>query len=236
MCKKICYDGMEIHPFTSEEPVTFGSNGKPMVVANEDSRTFLATVLAYLPGRSFPVITERSEYKYCAEIPDEPIQVNGYFKGNPMLVRGKVSTLMSFPNGGKTEALCMNCISACQEGYTVLYLALEMSEVATYKRLARLMYHTDNVDYNTFGFINQHLGGKLTVTTGKVHMTTEDAQRLIENSTVKPDLVIVDYYSLLVPQDISSNASDRRRATYAALIDIARKYDVAILTAESVHT
>lgn len=236
MCKKICYDGMAIDPFTSEEPVTFGTHGKIMVVANEDSRTFLTTVLAYLPGRRFPVITEGGEYKYCADIPAEPTidEVNSYFKGNPMLVRGKVSSLLSLPNGGKTEALCRNCISAIQEGYSVLFLSLELSVAAIYKRLAKLMYHTDHLDINTCGVIDQHLGGKLTVNTGKLHMTIEDVQCLIENSTVKPDLVIVDYYCLLVPPYISSNASDRRRATYEALIDIARKSNIAILTAEAV--
>ena len=176
MCKKISYDGMEIDPFTSEEPVTFGPHGKIMVVANEDSRTFLATVLAYLPGRKFPVITEHSEYSYCADIPAEHIEVNRYFKGNPMLVRGKVSSFLSLPNGAKTEALCRNCIIACREGYSVLYLTLELSEFVIYKRLAKLMYHTDIVDGNTIGFINQHLGGKLTIKTGKLHMSTNDVQ------------------------------------------------------------
>jgi hypothetical protein len=43
MCKKIRYDGMEIDPFTSEEPVTFGPHGverssPPLLMFNEGFR------------------------------------------------------------------------------------------------------------------------------------------------------------------------------------------------------
>lgn len=126
--------------FTSDVPVTFGNKGKEMVIAHDTSLPTVETVLAYIPGRDYPVITQYAEYEHCAELPECP-EVNAYLPGT-LLCRGKLSMVVSRPNSGKTELLCKSAIQACKSGNKVLYLSFELTADSVYRRCAMLLYDT----------------------------------------------------------------------------------------------
>lgn len=134
------YEGRQLPLFKSDVPVTFGNKGKEMVIAHDTSLPTVETVLAYIPGRDYPVITQYAEFEYCAELPECP-EVNTYLPGT-LLCRGKLSMVVSRPNSGKTELLCKSAIQACKAGNKVLYLSFENTADAIYRRCAMLLYDT----------------------------------------------------------------------------------------------
>jgi hypothetical protein len=134
------YEGRQLPIFKSDVPVTFGNKGKEMVIAHDTSLPTVETVLAYIPGRDYPVITQYAEYEHCAELPECP-EVNTYLPGT-LLCRGKLSMVLSRPNSGKTELLCKSAIQACKAGNKVLYFSFELTAVSVYNRCAMLLYDT----------------------------------------------------------------------------------------------
>lgn len=134
------YEGRQLPLFKSDVPVTFGTKGKEMVIAHDTSLPTVETVLAYIPGRDYPVITPYAEYEHCAELP-ECTEVNAYLPGT-LLCRGKLSMVVSRPNSGKTELLCKSAIQACKAGNKVLYLSFELTAEWVYRRCAMLLYDT----------------------------------------------------------------------------------------------
>lgn len=74
----------------------------------------------------------------------------------------------------------------------------------------------------------------LKIVQGKPRMTTQDVNTLITTCQFEPDVVILDYITLVEPYATSSNPDHRRRTTYFELVDIARKKGISILTAEAV--
>lgn len=213
---------MELDLFQPDSPTTFGKEGELMVVSDNivNRNGYLTSnVLAYLPGREYPVVTQSGQYKYCAEIPVGKIRINKYLDHNPMFIRGKVSSIFALPGSGKTEALCQNAIDACLNSYNVLYIAIEPSMDAICSRIANM---APNPLRN------------LKIVQGKPRMTTHDVNTLITTCQFEPDVVIIDYISLVEPYVTSSNPECHRRITYLELVDIARKNDISILTAEAV--
>lgn len=213
---------MELDLFQADSPTTFGNDGKVMVVSDSllNGNGYLTSkVLAYLPGREYPVVTPQGQYKYCAEIPVGKIRINKYLDHNPMFIRGKVSSIVTLPSSGKTEALCQNAIDACLNSYNVLYITIETSMDAICSRIANM---APNPLRN------------LKIVQGKPRMTTQDVNTLITTCQLEPDVVILDYISLVEPYATSSNPDHRRRTTYFELVDIARKKGISILTAEAV--
>lgn len=222
MIQKLVFTDMELDLFQPDSPTTFGNEGELMVVSDNivNGNGYLTSkVLAYLPGREYPVITQDGQFKYCAEIPVGKIRINKYLDHNPMLIRGKVSSILTLPSSGKTEALCQNAIDACLNSYNVLYIAIELSMDAICSRIANM---APNPLRN------------LKIVQGKPRMTTQDVNTLITTCQLEPDVVILDYISLVEPYATSSNADHRRRTTYFELVDIARKKGIAIVTAEAV--
>lgn len=224
MIQKLVFTDMELDLFQPDSPTTFGKEGELMVVSdnivNENGDGYLTCkVLAYIPGREYPVITQDGQYRYCAEIPVGKIRINKYLDHNPMLIRGKVSSILTLPSSGKTEALCQNAIDACLNSYNVLYIAIELSMDAICSRITNM---APNPLRN------------LKIVQGKPRMTTQDVNTLITTCQFEPDVVILDYISLVEPYATSSNADHRRRTTYFELVDIARKQGVSIVTAEAV--
>ena len=74
----------------------------------------------------------------------------------------------------------------------------------------------------------------LKIVQGKPRMSTQDVNAFIKNCQLEPDVVIIDYSTLLEPYAASSSQDNRRRAIYFELVDIAMKDDIAIVTAECV--
>lgn len=222
MTEKLVYTDMELDLFQTDSPTTFGKEGQIMVVSDSlmNRNGYLTSkVLAYLPGREYPVVTQAGQYKYCAEIPVGKIRINKYLDHNPMFIRGKVSSIFALPGSGKTEALCQNAIDACLNSYNVLYITMETSMDAICSRITNM---APNPLRN------------LKIAQGKPRMTTQDVNTLITTCQLEPDVVILDYISLVEPYATSSNADHRRRTTYFELVDIARKKGISILTAEAV--
>lgn len=222
MTEKLVFTDMELDLFQTDSPTTFGNDGKVMVVSDSlmNGNGYLTSkVLAYIPGREYPVVTPTGQYKYCAEIPVGKIRINKYLDHNPMFIRGKVSSIVTLPSSGKTEALCQNAIDACLNSYNVLYITIETSMDAICSRIANM---APNPLRN------------LKIVQGKPRMTTQDVNALITTCQLEPDVVILDYISLVEPYATSSNPDHRRRTTYFELVDIARKKGISILTAEAV--
>ena len=222
MIQKLVFTDMELDLFQPDSPTTFGNEGELMVVSDNivNGNGYLTSkVLAYLPGREYPVITQDGQYKYCAEMPVGKIRINKYLDHNPMLIRGKVSSILTLPSSGKTEALCQNAIDACLNSYNVLYIAIELSMDAICSRIANM---APNPLRN------------LKIVQGKPRMTTQDVNTIITTCQFEPDVVILDYITLVEPCATSSNPDHRRRTTYFELVDIARKQGVSIVTAEAV--
>ena len=227
MVQKLTFTDMELDLFQPETPTTFGNEGKEMVVSDNlvncnGNGYFTCKVLAYLPSREYPVVTPVGQYRYCAEIPVGKILNNKYLDHNSMLIRGKVSSIFALPGTGKTEALCKTAIDAGNQGYSVLYITLETSTASIYKRMANMAK----------GLL------PVVIIQGKVRMTTKDINTLITSAKIRPDVVIIDYISLVDP-DAASGETDYRidyriRRTYSELVDIARKNEISIVTAEAV--
>lgn len=222
MTQKLVFTDMELDLFQPDSPTTFGNDGKIMVVSDslENGNGYLTSkVLAYLPGREYPVVTSQGQYKYCAEIPVGKLRINKYLDHNPMLLRGKVSSIVARPGSGKTEALCQNAIDACLHDYNVLYITMETSMDALCSRIANM---APNPLRN------------LKIVEGKPRMSTQDVNTLIKACQFEPDVVIIDYSTLLEPYAASSNQDSRRRMIYFELVDIALRNNIAIVTAEGV--
>lgn len=222
MIQKLVFTDMELDLFQPDSPTTFETNGELMVVSDNivNGNGYLTSrVLAYLPGREYPVITKDGQYKYCAQIPVGKLRINKYLDHNHMFIRGKVSSIFALPGSGKTEALCQNAIDACFHSYNVLYITMETSVDAICSRIANM---SPNPLHN------------LHIAQGKPRMTTKDIDTFIKTCQFEPDVVVIDYISLLAPYlATSSNPDYRRRITYFELVDIAMKNDIAIVTSEA---
>ena len=222
MTEKLVFTDMELDLFQPDSPTTFGNDGKIMVVSDtlmNGNGYLTCKVLAYLPGREYPVVTSQGQYKYCAELPVGKLRINKYLDHNPMLLRGKVSSIFARPGSGKTEALCQNAIDACLNSYNVLYITMETSMDAICSRIANM---APNPLHN------------IKIVQGKPRMTTQDVNTFIKSCQIEPDVVIIDYSTLLEPYTAYSNQEFRRRQIYFELVDIAMKNNIAIVTAEGV--
>jgi hypothetical protein len=222
MTEKLVFTDMELDLFQPKLPITFSNGGKDMAVSDSlvnESGCVICPVLAYLPDREYPVITPQGQYKYCAEIPLGKLHVNKFLDHNSMLVRGKVSTIVALAGTGKTEALCQNAVDACLNDYNVLYISLELSMDSISNRI-------QNMALNPLR--------NLQIVQGKHRMNMMDVCGIVKCARFQPDVVVLDYFNLVEPFDASSDPDARRKKAYFELVDIARKNDIAILTAEAV--
>lgn len=222
MTEKLVFTDVELDLFQPKFPTTFANGGQNMAVSDKlvnDRGYITCPVLAYLPDREFPVITPQGQYKYCAEVPLGKITANKFLDHNSMLIRGKVSSIITLAGTGKTEALCQNAVDACLNDYDVLYISLESSPEAISNRIYTMAIAPLR---------------NLQITQGKLHMNTMDVLGIVKCARFKPDVVIIDHFSLVEPFAAASDPDARRRTAYFELVDIARKHDVAILTAEAV--
>jgi hypothetical protein len=222
MTEKLVFSDLELDLFQPKLPITFSNGGKDMAVSDSlvnESGYVACPVLAYLPDREYPVITPQGQYKYCAEIPIGEIRVNKFLDHNSMLIRGKVSTIVALAGTGKTESLCQNAVDACHNDYNVLYISLELSMDAIFNRIQRT---TLNPLRN------------LQIVKGIHRMNTRDVCGIVKCARFQPDVVVLDYFNLVEPFATSTDPDARRRIAYFELVDIARKNDIAIVTAEAV--
>lgn len=240
----IIYRGMELPVFKSESPHTFGNEGKLMAVSNDGGPCIKAEVLAYVPSRDYPVITKDRQYRYCAELPDIPKQVNSYVTcKNSMLVRGMVSTVVCNAACGKTEVLCKNAADAYLEGNSVLYISMESPSHHILERCVKLAWKQVRserdqeyglpVDSKEWTDANPP---HMNVVQGAVNINTCSVKSLLHQyfvtQGVTPDILIIDNISLMKPKHCFGIKV--RERVYSELVNIAREANIAIITAEHV--
>ena len=222
MTEKLVFSDLELDLFQPKLPITFSNGGKDMAVSDSlvnESGYVTCPVLAYLPDREYPVITPQGQYKYCAEIPLGEIRVNKFLDHNSMLIRGKVSTIVALAGTGKTESLCQNAVDACHNDYNVLYISLELPMESIFNRVHNMALTPLR---------------NLQIVKGINRMNTRDVCGIVKCARFKPDVVVLDNFNLVEPFATSSDPDARRRTAYFELVDIARKHDIAIVTAEAV--
>ncbi len=206
--------------FKSDVPVTFGTKGKEMVIAHDTSLPTVEPVLAYIPGRECPVITQYSDFEYCAELPECP-EVNTYLPGT-LLCRGKLSMVVSRPNSGKTELLCKSAIQACKAGNKVLYLSFELTADSVFRRCAMLLYDTFLPSTEQMNHVNSLVHpGALRITEMSMHRSLSDIENAIVDNQF--DLLIMDGWGGLRGDGITE------------LYRFAGERNAAILTVQMVH-
>lgn len=223
MTEKLVFSDLELDLFQPKLPITFSNGGKDMAVSDtlvNESGCVICPVLAYLPDREYPVITPQGQYKYCAEIPLDKTRANRFLDHNSMLVRGKVSTIVALAGTGKTEALCQNAVDACLNDYNVLYISLELPTESVFNRIQTMTLNP--------------LRNLQIVQAKHIRMNTRDICGIVKCARFQPDVVVLDNFNLVEPFDTSSDPDARRRTAYFELVDIARKNDISILTAEAV--
>ena len=214
------YEGRQLPIFKSDVPVTFGTKGKEMVIAHDTSLPTVEPVLAYIPGRECPVITQYSDFEYCAELPECP-EVNTYLPGT-LLCRGKLSMVVSRPNSGKTELLCKSAIQACKAGNKVLYLSFELTADSVFRRCAMLLYDTFLPSTEQMNHVNSLVHpGALRITEMSMHRSLSDIENAIVDNQF--DLLIMDGWGGLRGDGITE------------LYRFAGERNAAILTVQMVH-
>lgn len=223
MTEKLVFSDLELDLFQPNLPITFSNGGKDMAVSDSlvnESGYVACPVLAYLPDREYPVITPQGQYKYCAELPLDKTRVNKFLDHNSMLVRGKVSTIVALAGTGKTEALCQNAVDACLNDYNVLYISLDLTMESIFNRIQAMTLNP--------------LRNLQIVQAKYLRMNTRDICGIVKGARFQPDVVVLDYFNIVEPCAMSSDPDARRRTAYFELVDIARKNDIAIVTAEAV--
>ena len=65
------YNGIEVKEFKSDKPVAFDPPKKMLCWDTYDDRPCLDEVDAYIPRHNFPVKCSDSEWRHCAEIPED---------------------------------------------------------------------------------------------------------------------------------------------------------------------
>jgi replicative DNA helicase len=156
--------------------------------------------------------------------------------------RKEMAVLMGGPKAGKSMAMISFGINAALNGYTVLYVTLEVSKEIIAERIdaniaeraiSELGDHPDEVEAAVKRF---HAKAAPFVIeefpTGT--MRPSDLQRLIETHKAKGvvfDLVIVDYADLMVPERVLDNIQENSKRVYVGMRGIAMVEGFALLTA-----
>ena len=226
----IVYQGHQVVPFVHDQPITFGPEGKKMVVAfkegggtnmcfigdtytpNPEEAPQVQTVLAYIPGRKYPVITQDASYGICGEVPDDFVPENKYLPGSNLLCRGTVDVLTGTTSYNTLEILCNTTTHMAIAGNNVLFIAIDHTERAVYDICHRIYCSTD--------FRLRERDTKLTVKYA-TRITEDGIAELIYAARYTPDLVVLDYASCL--------GSLRR----SKLLKIARETNVAMLLVDT---
>ena len=156
--------------------------------------------------------------------------------------RKEMSVLMGGPKAGKSMAMISFGVSAIANGYSVLYVTLEVASKIIAERIdaniaeraiSELGIHPHDVHGKVKAFmakaapfvIDEHPSGM---------MRPSDLRRTIENYKSQGlvfDLVIVDYADLMAPERTTDNVQENSKSVYVNLRGIAMMEGFALLTA-----
>lgn len=235
----ITYYGRALPVFTSKTPVVFDNGGKVMLVdARKDKISCFPRpekVLAYIPGRDFPVITADGEYRCCAEEPDQYNPVNEYVPGNWCRARKRVEIIFSYPAEGRLEQLSRIAVNAAKSGSRVLFIGIEFDAEALLKKCAISLCGVAEPEQYEYEMLTKKTGNNIRFVSIKQDITSSKIVDAITSSKIgdathgadNPDLVIIDGISLVHP--VGTN-EPRLIALARELNDIAHEHNVTIIT------
>lgn len=234
----IVYKGRKVTPFVSEVPVTFGPEGKNMVVAfregstniwvgsraysrNPDDCPRIQTVMAYVPGRKYPVITTDASYEFCGEVP-EIQKTNNLLKGFSLLARGKVTALTTGQSSfdETLDMLCDTSVLVSSFGHTVRFVTKDAP-------LETVRARCDRFSTGKYKARLALASAPLTIhSLVDVKLTVAQLGEFIISQTDIPDLLVIDRANLIKPNDEQPLLND--------LVQLAETYNMAILTTNDI--
>lgn len=146
---------------------------------------------------------------------------------HPYVPRGKLTLCAAYPGTGKTYLLCymaacvstgksfFNLIPFDSEPGRVIYLTAEDGIGDTIKKRLRIC--------------GANMRNIFTVTSNKTQLLF-DSQEIEEYMRdVKPDLMIFDPFQAYISSEIDMNAPNKTREQMGHIVDLAQKYDVAVV-------
>lgn len=172
--------------------------------------------------------------------------VGGYY-------RKSLSVWMGMPNVGKSIILANDAAYAYQSGMNVLYISLELSEEMIWQRIACNVTNIDYIDVvkheaseiqellRKNKINNASQCGEIQIRQLPASSTTaQDIENLINevkiNKKYDIDIIFLDYLGIMKPAKTQFSSSNQNLYTSGKevaeqLRDLARKYEIAIVTA-----
>ena len=249
------YLGKPVEIFRSDVPVIFPNNGEIMVVGNEEGGDYSQTalVLAYLPNRRYPVITESGTYMYCANLPNPAVNIQEKSiphdtYGIPLFTKGLV-TVKEYAS--KTDDIYVLAKQAVECGQNVLFIT---NYVDKYPDAISATDYWDAVLYRVY---LHFFGGNLHPDTSKMLSDMQDFAHMHKSYfTIKAEQTsprdIMDLigqarcididYDLIIIEDMQymdfkvEPGQSPTKKLYDSLKDIARIFDVAIVASKESAT
>lgn len=249
------YLGKPVEIFKSNVPVIFPNNGEIMVVGNEEGNDYSQTalVLAYLPNRHYPVITESGTYRYCAKLPNPAVNIpeksiphDTY--GIPLYTKGVV-TVKEYTR--KNSELYVLAKKAVENGQNVLFISNSVDKYPD------AISATDTWDSVLYRLYMHFFGISLHPDTDKMLADMQDFAHMHKSFfTIKAEqtspLGIKDLiglarcididYDLIIVEDMQymdfkvEPGQSPTKKLYDSLKDIARMFDVAIVASKESAT
>ena len=156
--------------------------------------------------------------------------------------RKEMSVLMGGPKAGKSMAMISFGVNAIANGYSVLYVTLEVASNIIADRLdaniaeraiSEIGTHPHDVAEKVSAFMEKAAPFIIKeYPTGM--MRPSDLRRLIEHYKSQGqifDLVIVDYADLMAPERVTDNVQENSKSVYVNLRGLAMQEGFALLTA-----
>lgn len=221
MTKTLSYKNKALPVFNSQESVLFPQEGELMAVSNCEDADALAKVIAYLPSREFPVITNAADYKYCAKLPEGSILQNEYLE-SLSLQRGQITIITdtSFPK--ILEALCKITLDAANTDNKVFFISSKTKVETLSERLKNMADFPleKNPIYLKNGWTNMCMTAEI-----------RNAIKVLEESKKHPkiDVLVIDSLEATISPYMI------RKESLIGLQNIAREKNIAVITSEIIQ-
>lgn len=240
-------DVLEIYENEKKSPETRNHKLPSLDSTNEMVAKALAISFENKLGHDYNKGFAQRLESYLKGVVKIPFRLNGMNLMTEGGVERKTLNIPIAPTGvGKSMFLCSIASDYLMMGYNVLYITLEMGEMAVSKRIdANLLdislknLKKETIDSDLYmkkahDFMEMpHIGSLKIKEYGSKSATTNDFCSLIEDYKVKenfvPDIVIVDYLMIVKPRGkISRKVHEELNEIAVELRALAFKYDVAV--------
>ena len=220
MIESIKYKTQTLPLFKPQEPAIFPKDGELMAVSNCEDTFALAKVIAYLPSREFPVITNATHYKYCAKLPLGSVIQNEYMD-SLSLQKGQVHVITDTSFTDILESLCKITLDAAKAEKTVFFISALNTVDDLYERLKNIAdFPLDkNPIYLKHGWKEMR------------PKEIQQAVRTLEKSKKHPkvDLLVID--SL----DATISPYRARKDSLLGLKELAKEKNIAVITSLTIE-